>query len=284
MKESQIIKAEHINDEDIIEKSHIEYETYHLNGKQWLRKRNKSDKTPIYNTPITASKEFTAVKEAKQKISENGYKEEDVEYFLNKLVTDEFVAKIRKVVNTNSVFLPMPSTTGRNKIPKRLAQKLGNKLGVEVISAPVVLPYGKQEAKKLRGIDKLQNQTRFIIPLEMERILKKFQNRDIFIIDDIFTTGQSINNLARMLADNGYHIPESISLSKASSSFTSLKDVEKMVEIAKTKLGINEDIARKKLNVLLNESSTIGFQIYQDLNTKSKSREEKYKNWFLDNN
>lgn len=282
--ESKIYKAESITDEDIIEKSHIEYESYVRNGRRWLRKRDKHTKSTIYNLPIAASKDFEGIKEAKQKIKEGGYKDSDIEYFLNRVVTDEFIKKIKKSVDHNSIFLPMPSTSGENTIPKRLAQRLSNKLGIEVIIAPVILPYSKVEAKKIRGIDKLLSPPKYIIPLEMERLLKKYHNRDIFIVDDIFTTGFSVNHLAMTLEDNGFHIPEIITLSKSSSSFTSQGNVDKMIDIAVERFAVERETAKKKLEVLLSVSSTIGKQVYQDLNSKTKHIREKYSNWFLDLN
>jgi len=56
-----------------------------------------------------------------------------------------------------------------------------------------------------------------------------------------------------------------------------------MVELAVTKLDIPREIAERKLKQLLKESSTIGFQMYYDLKSTSKTRQEKYKNWFYDN-
>jgi len=92
-----------------------------------------------------------------QKIAEEGYKEEDVDRFINSILTPEFLNKLKKVLTKDSVLLPMPSTSKRNKIPLRLAQKIHQKLGTALIIEPVVVPISVVETKKLRGVEKLKS-------------------------------------------------------------------------------------------------------------------------------
>lgn len=267
---------------DII-KSHIELEQYHRYGKILFRKRSKRDNSFIYHSTIAAdTKNFTKIKEIKQKIAENGYKNEEVEKFINAVITDEFVNKLKKTINNKeAVFITMPSSTGANTIPKMFAEKLGRKLGVEVLNNDFTFSTkANLQAKKQRGIDKLTNQKRYGIKFEFERSLEKYKNKKIYVVDDLFTTGQSVNSFSRMLNDNGFFVQDTISITSASTSFTSNTDINKMVELAVNNLNIPREIAEKKLQILSEYSSTIGKQIYQDLTSKSDKIREKYINWF----
>jgi len=70
---------------DII-KSHIELEQYHRYGKILFRKRSKRDNSFIYHSTIAAdTKNFTKIKEIKQKIAENGHKNEEVKIIYHTL-------------------------------------------------------------------------------------------------------------------------------------------------------------------------------------------------------
>lgn len=288
--EQNFLSSQTIRDLDIIKSYedelskggnlHYELRSYTRNGKTFERKELISNNLPIYNTPISASKEFEKIKEKKQKISEDGYSDEDVTRFINSVCTDEFLAKLKKQLNHNSVLLPMPSTSGKNKIPQKLSEKIGQKLGIKVIPGSVIGVQHTHEAKKLRGVDKLIYNRKYII--ENNGVLDKFKHNDIYIIDDLFSTGQSVSNLAQLLDKEKFHVPNIISISKASSSFVSVSDINKMVELAHQNLGIDKSLAEKKLSVLSKESSTIGYQMYQDLQAKNKVTQDKYKNWFQD--
>lgn len=269
--------------DDYIEKSHYELVDYHRNGRIWQRKQLKSDNTPLYNTPVVTSIPFNEAKEAKQKISEGGYKDEDITRLINKIMSDDnFVKKLSKLINHNHniAILPMPSTTGRNRLPLKLAIAIKNKFGVDVITEPVVTSTHKTEAKKLRGLDKIINKRQYSLVGDN---MSKYKNRDILIVDDIFTTGQSVNTLARELEKEGYHVPKTISIAKASTSFTSDNDIKKIAKMASEKYDLDYNQTYNKLvDILSKESSTIGYQLFQDVKSGSKEKQERIKNFLKD--
>lgn len=266
---------------DDLFKSHFEIRPYHLNGKEFKRKVLISDGSVLYNLPINSSKDFAEIKGYKQNLANDNYPEDKVKELIDKIITPEFLNKLKKELNHNSVLLPMPSTSGKNKLPLRLCERIAQELNVPYIKDPVITSTHVQERKKTRGLDKIINHPSYKLVEQFEDELKANKNKDIYIVDDIFTTGQSVNYLARELESGGYHIPNIITFTKATGSFVSPNDIEKMAQIAHVKFNISIEHARKKLQVLEKESSTIGFQMYQDLNATTKSTVEKYKNWFI---
>lgn len=273
---SPILKA---YDMDLI-KSHVEIRPYHRNGREFQRKVLISDGTPVYNSPIHSTKDFAAIKGFKQNLANDNYPEDKVNELINKICTPEFFDKLRKELGPNSVLLPMPSTSGKNKLPLKLSARISAELNVPYINDPVVTSVHKREAKTTRGLDKIINHPEYKLSSQFEHELTKYKDKDVYIVDDIFTTGQSVSYLARELESEGFHVPNIISFTKASGSFTSPKDIEKMSQIAHTKLGIDLDLARNKLKTVEKESSTIGFQMYQDLSSGGKTKLQQYKDWF----
>lgn len=285
IKKSRILNLYKKN--NIFEKAGYKIWEYHRNGRLFFRKRRAADNSIIYHNPISIKKEkgdFKKMKELKQSIAEKNYQLEDVAYFLSSIITDSFINKLKKYVNyKDSVFITMPSTSGKNIIPDSLTSILSHKLNIDIIPQTIFeLNKDWKQAKKTRGIDKIIDNKEYKINYTELDKYKKYKNYKIFIIDDLFTSGLSVNKLAKCLNNEGFQVQDIISISNASTKLISQSDVNFLVNEAVRNLNINKEVAEKKLNILKEHQSTLYRQILLDLKSKDKEIIKKYKNWFND--
>lgn len=85
-----------------------------------------------------------------------------------------------------NVYLVMPSTSGKNIIPKIIAERLERDFK-GVIVTDFAIPIHEKEAKLRTGLEKIANPSEY----EIVKDLTPYQGKNIVLVDDAFTTGDS---------------------------------------------------------------------------------------------
>lgn len=82
---------------------------------------------------------------------------------------------------------------------KVIATTLGNKLDIEVLSTIA----RNKNTTRLFGLDDKQRKRELINAFETNHTIERCKNKSILLIDDIFTTGSTVNEISKILKLNG---------------------------------------------------------------------------------
>ncbi len=109
------------------------------------------------------------------------------------------------------VYVIAPSTSGRNSLPHTFAKWLQRYFGGEIYSG--LLCESEQEAKCRRGyINKIALPTIIIVPPDARELIG---DRRVVLVDDILTSGETLNAMQEALADVGIRTDAAIVLGAA---------------------------------------------------------------------
>ena len=82
---------------------------------------------------------------------------------------------------------------------KIIANQLGKELGVEVLD---ILERSKN-TRRLFELDEKERQQELKNVFKISKDIKNYTNKNIILIDDIFTTGSTVNEISKLLKLNG---------------------------------------------------------------------------------
>ncbi|MBN1294037.1 MAG: hypothetical protein JXB48_19530 [Candidatus Latescibacteria bacterium] len=166
------------------------------------------------------------IKYAKETLLKKGYPISDVIAFVkNNLSLEHYVDTLKGI---NNLYLVMPSTSGRNSIPMIMAAALQRSFGGEVI-VDIARPMHETKSAYLSAIGKIREQRRYEI---REEALRKIdiKNKNIVIVDDVVTTGVSVNSLRKSLTESGVEVGSVISIAQSDKRLCSERDLERVTE------------------------------------------------------
>ena len=139
------------------------------------------------------------------------YKKACVFYFLARMLSDYFSNYF--VVDKNALLVPVPIS--RNRYAVRGFNT--SDILVKSLSRSLKIPYSTRVLFKVRdnpSQSHLQIEQRLINPKNAYIIKKKPSVRTIYLVDDVFTTGSTINECARLLKEAGVFQIFSLTLAK----------------------------------------------------------------------
>ena len=174
-----------------------------------------------FNSLHIGSKIASNIKDEKIKLSEGGYNKSEVIKFI-----DKYYSKI--LLPLNSVIVVVPSTSKLNVIPLYLANKIVLDNPTCKIIADEIRTKHVIEAKK-----SLQNRTKNIIDFKVkntELVSSITKAKNVFICDDITSTGESLINLKTRLSEININAKGYINLVCGEKAYASKRDLERLYE------------------------------------------------------
>jgi 5-methyltetrahydrofolate--homocysteine methyltransferase len=137
------------------------------------------------------------------------------------------------------ILLVAPSTSGRNRIPLLFARWLQKTFGGEIYDGLVSL--AQEEAKNRRGyLEKVSSPSLIEVPPDTSR----FVGKRIILVDDILTSGETINAIQESLYESGIEISGVVVLGAAMSAKPAVTTSAKQLA---TKLATALQIDPKKI-------------------------------------
>lgn len=139
------------------------------------------------------------------------------EKIVDKLLTDEKFEQIRQMIDPHrpTVFISMPGTSRRNQIPPTFAKRLADKTGQHFVNGDEhFMPLHHKMMKKLGRGERMFN-PRLYKPFKEDffaRMKQAYPDAKIVVVEDIFTTGASVNSFVRLLSKNGFNAQSVIGL------------------------------------------------------------------------
>ena len=104
------------------------------------------------------------------------------------------------------VFISQPSTSGKNVIPLALAEKLAKDTGGEAINGRELFDVLHGQESKTIGPPERMFHERIYEPVSIEEIVGKIGDREVIVVDDIYTTGSSALALINSLREAGANV------------------------------------------------------------------------------
>ena len=147
----------------------------------------------------------------KRWLKERLFNDEDTLAFLNKYCNPSAYAPVG---GSDALYVVAPSTSGRNLLPLALARWLEEKFGGDVFTG--LRCASAQEAKNRRGyIQKVSQPTTILVP---PGVATSLAGRRIVLVDDILTSGETLNALQEALATVGVGVDGAAVLGAAKSA------------------------------------------------------------------
>ena len=153
--------------------------------------------------------------------------------------SDKKTEQLQEHLDTESVFLTMPSTTRTNIIPVQLAKYLSQETGRPWLNGDNIFNAEHNAASKNIPRDERIFNPRLFSPID-KRNTDKLKNKKVVIVDDIITSGSSIRNLAEFLRSQEINVTHAIGLMGDRRLEIDQKTENKLKELLKQK-GIEID-------------------------------------------
>lgn len=124
-------------------------------------------------------------------------------------------------------FLVAPSTSGQNTLPVAVAQLLKENYGGRIVTSWAT-PEATRRTATMDGITKLQNPPRYQLNDEVIKTIPK--NATLVLVDDVVTTGGSINGMRESLAHAGMCVHEVTSLAQSEMRLVRDADIDRITD------------------------------------------------------
>lgn len=148
--------------------------------------------------------------DAKEELADNGYQPAQVREFIDRFYRKEAYDGIG---GDDVVYIPAPSSSGKNIIPQLLAERLAADHGGTVLD--VLDNKSDREAKNTRGYLPKMEQPVAIIPAE-QFDAETLKGKRVVIVDDLMTSGQTTEAMADVLRKQGVEVDRFAVLTAAS--------------------------------------------------------------------
>ncbi len=130
---------------------------------------------------------------------------------IKKVWSDKKTEQLSEYLEDNSLFLTMPSTTGKNVIPLVLAEFLYKKTGIPFALGDEYFDVNHTKPSKSIPRDKRLFEERDFSVNKGKKV-EQLNNFNIIIIDDIITTGGSIRAYAELLRNENLKVSHIVGL------------------------------------------------------------------------
>ncbi|MBN2434851.1 MAG: phosphoribosyltransferase [Spirochaetes bacterium] len=175
---------------------------------------------------ITSHFHTKDIKTDKEKLFECGYPEKLVNGFIKKHLNVSAYSGALK--EKDNLFLVMPSTSGVNVIPEHLAAHLQKEYGGEIL-VDFALPMHVTKSAYMGAIAKIKE------PREYNIVKESFEGinvseKNVIIVDDVVTSGTSIESLSKSLLKEGIITDLVISVAQSDKRLVSERDIKRLSE------------------------------------------------------
>ncbi len=171
---------------------------------------------------------------------------------VEKYITDEFIDKAyKKYSDKNIIFLTVPSSSKKNCVPIELAEYLSEELNKKgcatntLVSDTFIDSYHSLEMKRIRKSLHRVYATR-LYEIEDKQYFDELRDMtkdfEVVLVEDILTTGASLNAFKNFLGANGVKTSSVIALKGSDKLYPNEKEIAKAVDLF-TQFGINEEKA-----------------------------------------
>jgi adenine/guanine phosphoribosyltransferase-like PRPP-binding protein len=164
------------------------------------------------------------IKREKEELFQNGFRHKEVAEFVKRNIDLE--AYRESLGGKDNVYLVVPSTSGANTIPEYIASRLQKAFGGVVI-VDCALPMHETKSAYLSAVGKLREPRVYEIRTEAFEGIE-LDGKNIVLVDDVVTTGTSINALKRALEEQGLRPGAVASLAQSDKRLTSQRDLERV--------------------------------------------------------
>ena len=200
-------------------------------ARAYLKGKQKADLTPLLKSDNYMNRQkhyYAAAMDVNQAVSEKQaasmalYPENNVSEFIGKRYrADAYAPALSGKDNVYIVMPGSPTPMKQNPIPRAFAEKLKADFGGEVleIAKPV------HSGKSYDSITALLDDTRAFTVTEPGKILP-LRHKNVVIVDDITTTGETAEALARSLHKQGVKTNAVLSLSQQNTSYATVRSLE----------------------------------------------------------
>lgn len=171
---------------------------------------------------LSNTTDVKTLRKGKNELAEKDFPKAEVKKFVEANYSKE---KFADLSGRENVFLVMPSTSGRNTIPRELAKRLQTDFGGEIVQS-FARPMNLIEAKNKSKIGKINNPAVY----ELTKDLSKYKGKNVVIVDDVLNTGDTVAGLRRELERQGIPQTQIAALGTASIYTTTPRTVERIAE------------------------------------------------------
>jgi len=220
---SSIEQAENSNKDHVIHYSdHLRnFSRKFLLGEPLSRKQTRSLYLPITSKTIQ-NKEFSYVKNSIMKSGRYG----DVHGYVKGLFAPSLFQNFR---GKDNIYVTVPSTTGRNFFPDFLAKELQTHFGGELFYRNHAIALHVEQSKSLKGLDRFSHQRQYSI-IDARLNKEHCSGKNVVLVEDIITTGSSIDSMRQALYAKGIKVNSVVSLCQIEKRLASQRDFERITE------------------------------------------------------
>jgi len=159
----------------------------------------------------------------KEQVMAAGYPPEMVRGFVDQYYRPERYQALR---GKDNVYLVMPSTSGKNSIPRELAERLRKDHGGTVVQ-DFAVPLAHAEAKHKTGFSaKMADPAAY----KMIADVSHHAGRNVVIVDDVFNTGESQAAVRRVLGEQQIEVAHTAVLGASDTRLANQRDLDRLAE------------------------------------------------------
>jgi len=206
------------------------------------------------------------MREEKRSIADGGYDLGAMKTFVDTHYASERFSFLKDQADA-PVFLVMPSTSGMNRIPELIAHKLQSEYGGTVLK-DYAIPLHTKERKTMGVITKIKNPAQYSLVYDLSAL----RGKKVFVVDDVFNTGEGYYNLNKLLRSNGIDT-DMLCLGSTSRQMTSERSIERFSEKIAQYCAMSLESVRERLSFLKQTSATFEYQLERQWHGSSTDKE-----------
>jgi DNA repair protein RadC len=143
-------------------------------------------------------------------------------------------------IQPGDVLVPIPSTSGRNILPRALAERIAAERGAEIFGGTVAQNTALEESKNKTGFwRKVEDPVRYVADAGLP-VLAAY-GRPVWIVEDVHNTGESWLAFADLLRGAGIQVRGVAALTASDTRRSSARDVERISEKVAAQTGVSLD-------------------------------------------
>lgn len=175
--------------------------------------------------PLAASDDVKGLRKLKTEWSESGFSYQQAEEIISKFYKRAAFAAVPR----GAILVPMPSTSGRNSLPVKLADRIAADFGNPIFAGNAGITTARAEAKTKTGFwAKMEDPVQFVAGPDLEKLIGT--KLPVVIVEDVHNTGESWVAFADFLFSHGIEVADVAALTATDGRLTSARDIERLAE------------------------------------------------------
>ena len=171
----------------------------------------------------TSSHNTKALRVEKDALRAQDYPPEAIERLVDTFL---HVERFKHLAGKDNVFLPAPSTSRTNTIPRTFAERLRAAYGGEIVTA-WARTLNEVKAANKGGVSKLRDPVRVVAGPRFDQLTP---SRNYILVDDVVTTGQTTDALRELLRTRGIEVAGVLSLGQSELRLATARDLERITQ------------------------------------------------------